>query len=145
MELDSKIESLCRLRKKLSYFVAILWIIMLGPTLPMVLSEVGNQDSLFSIGVVVAGLFFVFLSVCIIRGGGLVGVFALSCFTYVLAGIAHNDLYDEGVWDPNWLSFVFSLIVLGAYLLSMFLIARHLWLMRKARLRDEKLAVQEEG
>ncbi len=143
MELDSKIESFYRLRKKLSYFVAILWIIMLGPALPMVLSDVGNQDSLFFVGVVVAVFFFVSLSVYVIRNGKRLGLFALSCFTYVLVGIAHNDLYDEGVWDPNWSSFVFSLIVLGAYLLSMFLIARHLWLMRKARIRDEKLAVQE--
>ncbi len=143
MELDSKIESLCRSRKVLAYTVAGLWIVMLGPVLPMVLSDVANQDSLFFVGVVVAVFFFVSLSVYVIRNGKRLGLFALSCFTYVLVGIAHNDLYDEGVWDPNWSSFVFGLILSGLYLLSILVIARHLWLMRKARLRDEKLAVQE--
>ncbi len=140
MELDSKIESLCRLRKKLSYSVAGVWIVMFGPILILFLLQVSDLNFLLFAGL--AG-FSGFLSVCGIRNGKLGALFALSFFTYLLVRAEYNVSYNDGVWTPNWPSFVFSLILIGLYLLSILVIARHLWLMRKARLRDEKLAVQE--
>ena len=61
----------------------------------------------------------------------------------LLLALVGNSLYHHGGWLQNGSFLVFPVILIGSYLLSILVMACHLWLMRKARIRDENLAVQE--
>ncbi len=163
MELDSKIESLCRLREVLSCLMGLLLGVgfvlqsMLLCILVVAFSDPFEpysydpylKDKPFLAEVwpffcFFAFWFFVaFVSVYGIRKGKGIAVFVLSCFTCILLTPVYSAFYGPGGWLKNWPFFVGPIILIALYSFSIFVMVRHLWLMRKARIRDEKLAVQE--
>ncbi len=144
MELDREIEFLRRARKILSYAVMIGWGIPIVRLLLVLFSM-----NTFDFGLLLICM-FIYCVLCIgvlsgrgIRDGKITALGILILISCVLTYTQGMRISTEGISNQGWLALSYFLILITLYWVSMFLIARHLWLMRKARIRDEKLAVQE--
>ncbi len=145
-DLDAKIDSLFHLRKTLSYFMLFCGLLSFGPMLIRDLFDIAvlDFDSLDVILVCFELIVLFALAINVMRQGKVLALFFLGWFSYdFLLKTAYRSLYEEGVWAPCWSAFIYFMIMFVACVFLIFVIARHLWLMRKARIRDEKLALQE--